>query len=223
MKALFIRNFVQEKIVATLILFSLMFWVYPHTSMAQSLQSSGQNSSALVFEIKNQSQTKTQSSLTIQNIIDNDPLPELLEQYLQSYNSPLSVYSKEIVQLPNWKKALAISYVEGNMGIHCSGSDNNCSGMGGAPGATTWRTYKTKLDWFTDLDKLLSKPLYSERFNTCSKMKGVYVQPGSASWVYGCEKIYSELTGLEEQAAQERAVSSPLALASFQVGPFAMK
>ncbi len=220
MKALFtLKSAInQSSVIAAVTLVSLVSVIYPEIGKANfSLQAEGQNTTALVFEIKNPAQTQTQSSLTIQNIIDSDPLPVLLSQYLKNRKSPLDVYSKNIILLPNWKKALAISFVESNMGRFCA--DNNCSGIGVAPETPTWRKYSTKLDWFIDLDKLLAKPIYSERFNTCRKMKGVYVQPGSEGWVNGCEKVYSELTDLEEQAAHQRLSfnTSPtlLALANF--------
>jgi hypothetical protein len=204
----------MKALLTALVLVSLVSFIYPEIGKADfSLQTPVQTTTdALVFQIKN---SNTQTGLTMQNVVDQDPLSTLLTQYLNSYGSPLGQYSSQIIQLPNWKKALAISYVESHMGVYCS--NNNCSGIGGAPGTSTWRQYQTKLDWFTDLDTLLSKPLYSEKYNTCQKMKGVYVQPGSASWVYGCEKIYSELTNLEEQASQQRLTnsvnSSPLAFA----------
>jgi hypothetical protein len=206
----------QTTVFATIILISLVSVIYPEISLADySLQAKGQNSTALVFEIKNSFKTQTQSSLTIKNIQNQDPLPDLLAKYLKSYNSPLVPYSQQIIQLNNWKKALAISFVESHMGQFCA--DNNCSGMGGSPSSPSWRKYETKLDWFVDLNQLLNKPIYSERFNTCQKMKGVYVQPGSPGWVHGCEKIYSELTNLEEQANQLKIAqiqNSGLALAN---------
>ena len=201
--------------LAMAIMVSLVSVIYPEIGKAAySLQANSQNSTALVFEIKNQLVFQNQGSFTLQNLESNDPLTTLVQNYLDDHNSPLSAYAGQIVQLPNWKKALAISYVESNMGIHCV--DNNCSGIGGAPGTKTWRKYNTKLDWFKDLDQLLSQARYTEKYTTCQKMNGYYVQPGSPSWVYGCEKVYSELTDLEEQAQAQVSVahtSTQLALA----------
>lgn len=202
------------------LLVSLCSLIIPGLSQADfSLQTTGQNS-ALVFQIQNPVQTKTQGSLTIQNIIDNDPLPQLLEQYLIAHNSPLAQYAPEMVQLPNWKTALAISYVESNMCIHQI--DNNCSGMGGAPGTKTWRKYATQLDWFIDLNNLLNQPLYQQKCNTFRKMIGCYVQPGSEAWLYGTQKTYAELSALEDQASEMRVAlsnqSSQLALADYGIG-----
>ncbi len=209
MKALFTLKpaITKQSGIAALALVSLMSVLYPNVSSAAfSLQAEGQNTTALVFDIKNTAQTKTQNSLTIDTIMESDPLPGLLEEYLQKRKSPLAVYSKDMIQLPYWKKALAISFVESNMGIRCA--DNNCSGIGVHPTHPLWRKYPTKLDWFKDLNVLLSKPIYSEKYDTFRKMKGVYVQPGSEGWVRGAEKIYAELTELEEQADHLRAIAA---------------
>lgn len=209
MKALFtlMPAITKQSAIAATALFSLISVLYPNISAAAfSLQAEGQNTSALVFEIKNTAQNKNSGSLTIDTIMSNDPLPKLLAKYLEARKSPLSVYSEDMIQLPNWKKALAISFVESNMGIRCA--DNNCSGIGVHPSHPSWRKYPTKLDWFKDLDRLLAKPIYSEKYDTFRKMKGVYVQPGSEGWVRGAEKIYAELTELEEQADHMRALAA---------------
>ena len=222
MKALFALQPAKgrHQILAGLLLASLFSLVHPGLSKADfSLQADG-NTAALVFQIKSPSKIETQSSLTIQDIIDSDPLPGLLTDYLNSYKSPLAPYAAQIIQEKNWKKALAISFVESNMGRFCA--DNNCSGIGVKPGHPSWRKYETKLDWFSDLNDLLDKPIYSKKYPTCRKMKGVYVQPGTETWVYGCEKIYSELTGLEDQAESLRIArinkTGPLAMAVLSNG-----
>ena len=149
------------------------------------------------------SQSTKQNSLRIKDIEDSDPLVISLKQYLRDNSSPLEEYAAEIVKQPQWQRALAVSQVESNMGIHCF--NNNCSGMGGAPGTPTWRKYPTKLEWFIDLNNLLEKPLYKEKCNTFHKMRGVYVQPGSDSWVYGAQHTYNELMALTDQAKIDRA------------------
>ena len=125
-----------------------------------------------------------------------------------------------MVKLPQWQRALAVSYVESHMGLYCF--DNNCSGIGVKPGHPSWRKYPTKLEWFKDLSKLLEKPIYKEKYTTFAKMKGVYVQPGSANWVNGAQKKYNELIALTNEAEQERQeiaqnhAASVLALATFK-------
>lgn len=228
MKALFTFKSAinQSTVVATIALISLISVIYPEVSLATiSLQAEGQNTAALVFEIKNPTKIETQSSLTIKTILENDPLADLLEDYLVKYKSPLAPYAKDMIALPNWKKALSISFVESNM---CRRHvDNNCSGIGVAPGHPLWRKYKTHYDWFVDMDKLMDKPMYSQKYTTFRKMKGVYVQPGSESWVRGAEKIYAELTGLEDQAAEARYAAqvsgSSLALANSTSGYIFLK
>ncbi|MDP3800131.1 MAG: hypothetical protein Q8Q90_01780 [bacterium] len=207
MTALLTLESTEKKIVFA-ILVSLISLVYPEIGLGASLQTEAENQ-PLVFEIKNQS-IKTEfttplNSLAFSEVIENDPLVIKLEQYLIKYKSPLAEYSDEIVLQPQWKRALAISFVESNMGLRCH--DNNCSGIGVKPGHKLWRKYKTKLDWFVDMNQLLEKPMYKEKYTTFRKMKGVYVQPGSERWVRGAEKIHSELTALEQEAQTERLLA----------------
>ena len=82
--------------------------------------------------------------------------------------------------------------------------DNNCSGIGVKPGHPSWRKYKTKLDWFIDLNNLLEKPIYKEKYTTFKKMRGVYVQPGSDNWVNGATKKYNDFMAITTQAEIDR-------------------
>lgn len=175
--------------------------IFPEVALAASHQTQGQQ--ALVFEIKNpDSILQNQNSITIEQLSYTDPLVIKCKEYLVSKGSPLAEYCPEIVKQPQWQRALGISFVESNLGKRCA--DNNCSGIGVAPGHPSWRKYKTKLDWFIDLNNLLEKPIYKERFNTFQKMKGVYVQPGSQRWVNGAQKVYDELMQITEEAELER-------------------
>lgn len=200
MKALFIRNFAREKVIAKVILFSLAVWIYPqHPASAAGAQSIEQNT-ALVFEIKNQNSDDT--SLQYHEILENDPLVKNLQEYLEKHKSPLAQYAKEIVQQPQWQRALAVSWVESNFGRFCA--DNNCSGIGVEPGHPSWRKYKTKLDWFKDMCQLLETPRYKDKYTTFEKMRGIYVYPGTNNWVNGAKKKYAELTALEKQSEEEK-------------------
>ncbi len=98
--------------------------------------------------------------------------------------------------------------------------DNNCSGIGVAPGHRLWRKYTTHLDWFKDMSALMEKPMYKEKFTTFQKMRGVYVQPGSANWVNGAQAKYNDLIKLTQDSeiqriAQVQQKSNILALATF--------
>ncbi len=217
MKTQFTPRSAIEKSIILGTLISLVFWVYPEALvLAHSGEQSMEQKQALVFEIKNP--ISNTNSINIDQIVESDPLVLNLQTYLENLNSPLSVYAKDIVQQPQWQRALAISWVESNMGIHCY--DNNCSGIGVEPGHPSWRKYSTKLDWFKDMTQLLEKPIYKEKFTTFKQMRGVYVQPGSANWVYGAQKKYDELTALTEKSEADRQLANSqapmeLALASF--------
>lgn len=184
--------------------------IYPEITLAAE-GSANKDNSALVFEIKDSSklsatqtatQTENQKSITFEQITTNDPLTIKLKAYLEDHNSPLAEYADEIIQQPQWQRALAVSWVESNFGRFCA--DNNCSGIGVAPGHPSWRKYPTKLEWFKDMSQLMERPIYKERFTTFEKMRGVYVQPGSASWVYGAKRKYAELMILTTEAQNEK-------------------
>ncbi len=198
MKALFTLKPQTKQTVVVAVLLSLIPLGFPGTTLAATVEA-GVNT-ALVFEVKNPIQN--QNSISFNEVVMNDPLVEKLEAYLKKHNSPLAEYSPQIIQEKHWKKALAISWVESNFGRRCA--DNNCSGIGVAPGHPAWRKYSTKLDWFKDMNVLMDKPLYSEKYNTFRKMKGIYVYPGSENWVRGAEQKFAELTELEEQAREAR-------------------
>lgn len=199
----------QSSYIGIIALVSLFPVILPHMALAAELQTSGQPT-ALVFEIKVSDPSildqtpkpkNIPNSLSIQTISDNDPLVIKLKQYLAENDSPLGEYADKIVLQPQWQRALAVSYVESHMGRDCF--NNNCSGIGVKPGHSSWRKYPTKLDWFIDLNNLLEKPIYKDKYNTFKKMKGVYVQPGSAAWVNGAEKKYGELMALTAEADAE--------------------
>lgn len=219
MKTLFIPPFARTKNAIIIgVLASLAFWIYPESQLlAYSEQPAGQNT-ALVFEIKNSTTITDNNSLSINEVVKNDPLAKNLKNYLENLGSPLAQYAEDIIQQPQWQRALAISWVESNMGIHCY--YNNCSGIGGAPGDKTWRKYSTQLDWFKDMAQLLEQPLYKEQLKTFKQMRGIYVKPGSANWVYGAQDKFDELMELTQKSEQQRQVLAQeapvkLALATF--------
>jgi hypothetical protein len=156
------------------------------------------------LEVKNlNSKTEAgEKSLAIETVIANDPLVNNLKLYLEKHRSPLAEFAGEMVKQPQWQRALAISWVESNF---CKRHmDNNCSGIGVAPGHKLWRKYETHLDWFKDMSALMEKPIYKEKYTTFQKMKGVYVQPGSANWVNGAQKKYNELIKLTQESEVQK-------------------
>lgn len=192
-----------EKAFIVIAFLPVVFMVYPETAAAaMSAQNFGEK--ALVFQVNSKSKTEIlemPSGLSYDELVQNDLLVQKVQNYLSEKGSPLAVYADEIVKLPQWQRALAISYVESNFGKYCS--DNNCSGIGVSPRHSSWRRYSTKLEWFKDMSALLEKPIYKEKFTNCKAMKGVYVVPGSSRWVNGCTQVSNDLLALTEQAKTE--------------------
>lgn len=186
----------------TFAILSLIAVIYPEISLGASLQTEGKNQ-PLVFEVKDPKQIALKdNSLSMAEVVATDPLTVKLKAYLEKHNSPLAEYADKIPQNPQWQRALAISWVESNFGRRCA--DNNCSGIGVAPGHPAWRRYPTKYDWFVDMSQLLEKPIYKEKYTTFRQMKGIYVYPGSERWVRGAETKYAELMALTKEAIEER-------------------
>lgn len=200
----------QNTLFGAIALVTLIPIVAPRAVFAAEQTSSPQ---AIIFEIKGSTTSNSQisgptapQSLSIEEVESNDPLVIKLKAYLEKHNSPLAEYSAEIVKQPQWQRALAISWVESNFGRRCA--DNNCSGIGVAPGHKLWRKYPTKLDWFKDMSALMEKPIYKEKYTTFKQMLGVYVVPGSPQWLNGATKKFNELTALTEEAeAEKRALA----------------
>jgi len=197
--------------------------VYPHLVLAAGDQILGQ--SAQVFEIKITDPNLITKTLTMDEIQNTDPLVVNLMSYLQSKGSPLAPNAAEIVKYPFWQRALGISVVESNMCIHTpkvktnSGwvESHNCSGIGGA----NYRIYDSYMGWFEDMNNLLGQPNYINR--PIEKFINYYVQPGSASWLYGVKKTEADFAKLIQKSDTQRretaedAVQDPTitALATF--------
>jgi hypothetical protein len=116
---------------------------------------------------------------------------EAVSKYLSSKNSPLLKYADVIAAQKHWKLILAISNAESGMGKHCA--NNNCSGIGVAPGASTWREYRTLKDWIVDFNNLLEKRY---RGWTLEQMNGVYVQPKNPNWMLATKQVLQDMQEL---------------------------
>ncbi len=192
----------QTSLIAAVILISSISLVYPEIGLAESLQTSQGNQTALVFEIKDPKSTQeniqttiNQNSIAFQDVIQEDPLSKNLQAYLEQHGSPLKDYTAQLLTKENWKEVLSISFVESNFCVHQL--YYNCSGIGGQK---YFRHYTDFGGWIDDMSSLLAS-----RYNGWSfdKMNGVYVQPRSNNWGNGSRKTFSDLTALEEQSHQQ--------------------
>lgn len=116
-----------------------------------------------------------------------------IKEYLLSKNSPLASDAealKALSQARNMKMILAISFVESNFGKRCY--YYNCSGIGGYP--PNLRKYENYAAWIKDFDELLER-----RYKglPVEKYLGLYVQPGSPSWLYGVKQVLNDFNQLE--------------------------
>lgn len=127
---------------------------------------------------------------------------EKLKAYFTGKNSPFAEDEATIeafAKSKNMKLMVAISFVESTFGKHCY--YYNCSGIGGTP--PNLRKYSSYAEWIADFDDLLErryKNLPPEKF------MGLYVQPGSANWLYGVKQVIREFDeqGIEAGVAIEQ-------------------
>jgi hypothetical protein len=113
---------------------------------------------------------------------------EKLKSYLTEKKSPFAEDEDALdafANSRNMKLMVAISFVESTFGKNCY--YYNCSGIGGTP--PNLRKYNNYAEWIRDFDDLLErryKNLPPEKFI------GLYVQPGSPSWLYGVKQVIKE-------------------------------
>ncbi len=114
---------------------------------------------------------------------------EKIRVYLETKKSPFAQEDTALqafAESRNMKLMIAISFVESTFGKKCYYF--NCSGIGGTP--PNLRKYNNYAEWIRDFDDLLErryKNLPPEDFI------GLYVQPGSANWLYGVKQVLGEL------------------------------
>ncbi len=200
MKAPLTLNNIRLSAVGLLI--TLVSLIYPHSGAAQTINEGTQS---LVFEINPSavSLITQKKSLNVQDLA-NAELAAAVQEYLESKKSPLAPYADQIILEPNWEQALGITFVESNF---CARAANlNCGSVGVKPGHSQWRKFENHFQGFQAVTKLLDKPLYKNKYNTCKKKMGVYVVPGSANWLRGCEKVEREMAAIQETVNQKYAI-----------------
>lgn len=189
-------SLVEHKFAAILMFIAALVFSFPETSLAASPALTGNQS--LVFELKQNALKENQAGLSMAEVEKQDELVQAVQAYLRAKKSPLASYSNQIVKLPQWQHALGITFVESNF---CSTANAyNCGSLGVGPSSPYWQKFQSPYDGFAALTTLLEKPMYKDRLNTCAKKKGIYVVPGSARWVQGCEKVENELKAIVTQA-----------------------
>ncbi len=187
------------------LLITLMSLIYPHSGAAQTAT---EGTPSLVFEIKpNALESISNPSTVSVETLANEELATAVQKYLESKKSPLAPYANQIILEPNWQQALGITFVESNF---CAKAANmNCGSVGVAPGHKQWKRFENHFQGFQAVTKLLNKPLYKDKYNTCKKKMGVYVVPGSANWLRGCEKVEREMSVLVNTINGKYGLTTP--------------
>jgi hypothetical protein len=190
----------KDRVIASVIaLISLLASHSPAVGTAYAQTSTSEK--ALVFQIKPQTNISSSSLSTVtgnqklayeQHVGQIDARVKAVRAYLESKNAPLAQYTEIILAQEDWKKILAISNAESNMGRHCW--KNNCSGIMYGRGGL--RPFDSIPDWIVELQGLIDRRYKNK---TLDQMNGVYVVPRSANWYQASNSVYQALTEIEKQ------------------------
>lgn len=207
---------IKPRVLAALMIALISTIIYPE--MGKTAHAAEGNQS-LVFELKpnalkENSSTVSTTQLQMNEVAANDALVQAVQKYLEARKSPLAPYASQIILEPNWEQALGITYVESNF---CAKAANfNCGSVGVKPGHAAWKKFQTPFDGFRAVTQLLEKPLYKNKYDTCKEKIGVYVVPGSPTWLRGCEKVENDMKAIVSQAetAHRNIATAPQLVAS---------
>lgn len=124
---------------------------------------------------------------------------EKLAAYLERKGAPeLAAYAAEIMELPRWKEALAITAKETTFCRYGVGaSRNNCGAIRSSIEGRGFKIYETKFDSVWDVSYLLQKPRYINR--SIAEMNGIYCVNEAAgggkcpNWTETIEAMIAEI------------------------------
>ena len=186
----------KGKIALKMALSSLIAW-HLLSGIGMAHAAAPEQDKSPVFEIKSTislTDLEKQNEIQAQQDADFAKIDKevtLVRDYLEANNSPLATYTEYLVAQKDWKKIIAISNSESNMGKHCL--TNNCWGIGSV---YNLKTYKTMPDAIADVQALIDKRYENMTLN---QMDGVYVQPRSTNWLMASTKVYNDLSEIEKQ------------------------
>lgn len=163
-------------------------WIFPQTSVAQSVQSP--TTPKLAFEINEKQKLFNYIDATLSLNVVQQQKVRVLKDYLAERDSPLVDHADVLMAQPNWKVVLAISHAESNMCKHQLG--NNCWGIGGAE---YHRFYPSFAEGIVDANNLVQK--YADSgLDTPNKMMRRWVGWNNPSWVVATKQVLYQLDQL---------------------------
>ena len=207
--ARFEKLHITYKITLLIILVSFASTIFPHEALAATIENEKGKPLPFVFTVNDHLEFVRQTNTTaVQKYRENEYQKALqkqqllayrVQQYLEQQNSPLALYSSNLITLKNWKKIVALSNAESSMCTHYPERTANCWGIGGA---NLWTLGKDLGEGIKAANNFLatspkkSKVKYSQM--TFKQMNGLYKQPPANHWVYNNEKVFQDLTEIEQ-------------------------
>ncbi len=181
-----------DRLFITSALAGILVWAFPHSTYAQTVQTS-----PLVFEINDLSLFQNSETLQ-QNYLGQflasdvppalpDPRVDLLQAYLLSKNSPMADEAEVLLEQYHYRLILGISFAESNFCKHQI-KPNNCWGIGGGKP----ETYPTLAHGIIRANNLIQK-YQAQGMTTPKLMRSTWVGWHNDSWVRAVEQITKDL------------------------------
>jgi hypothetical protein len=187
-------------------LLSLLTWSFPHSAFAAA--NYGSLSGPMIFMVGerpiyidylNLQLNQLYNHQKMQAEIDRQlELEQKLHDYLAAQGSPLADYTSTLVQVPNWKKIIALSNAESGLCRHYPTNKSNCWGVGGPD---LWYMGSNLSQGILSMNNFLenypnnSQVKYAQM--TFKQMNGLYKQPARQHWVDNNQSTYDDLTAIE--------------------------
>jgi hypothetical protein len=200
---------IRHKFISLLLLVSLISFMAPHETMASQVPEGKVSSATLVFALGHKiSYLDPLNAMQLNRLYERKQMQAELDRqielnnkvksYLKSQGSPLAAYTSTLLQLPNWKKIIALSNAESGMCKHYPVAKANCWGIGGA---NLWYMGSNLGEGIVSMNHFLntypanSKVKYTQM--TFKQMNGLYKQPAAQHWVDNNQAVYDDLTAIE--------------------------
>lgn len=125
-----------------------------------------------------------------------DARPEILKQYMESYDSPLAPFSYEIVQNADkygldFRLTTAIAQQESNLCKLIPPQSNNCWGWGiHSRGTLGFNSYPEAIE---EVSKGLREEYLDKGYADIEKIMSKYTPLSNGSWAYGVNKFMGEM------------------------------
>jgi hypothetical protein len=206
LKARYLRLSIRHKLGILISLISLTNFIVPHQAYASEVP--GGFMGPMIFPIMVKFSYIDYLNFQLSKLYEKEQMQQSLDrqielgikvkEYLNDQESPLARYTSTLIQLPNWKKIIALSNAESGLCKHYPIQKSNCWGIGGS---NLWYMGSNLEEGILSMNRFLDTypnnlaVKYSQM--SFKQMNGLYKQPPAQHWVVNNQTVYDDLTAIE--------------------------